>query len=104
MGVVIRLLVFIVGALGLILTGLVGAHDYFGVDTQALLMRMGETPGGVATSAQGAFASGLDWLGGMIADTMGASDPENPGAVATYGPTGIAAIVSALLLLFSTRR
>lgn len=104
MGVIVRLLVFIAGVAGLLLTGLNGAQD-FGVDTASLLASLGETPGGVANSATGAFGSGLDQLGGMIANLTGAeADPENPGLVQQWAPAGIAAVVSLLMVMFSMRR
>ena len=104
MGIIIRLLVFVLGAIGLALTGLSGAQD-LGVDTNSMLASLGETPGDVATSASNTFDSGLDQLGGMLANaTGGEADPENPGAVQKFGPEGIAALVSALMMMFSTRR
>lgn len=103
MGAIVRILVFILGALGLILTALSGASQA-GVDTNALLMSMGEAPGGVAVSAQDSFMSGLGALGGMIAGWMGQTDAENPGLVEQWGPVGVAGLVSALLMFLSTRR
>jgi hypothetical protein len=105
MGVIIRLVVFLVGALGLIFIGLNGAHDWFGVDTQALLDKLGETPGGIATAMSGQVDRGLDCLGGLLAKVGGEEvDPENPTALMKYGPEAIGAVVSALMVMFSTRR
>ncbi|MEQ8179037.1 MAG: hypothetical protein RIA10_11970, partial [Amphiplicatus sp.] len=50
MGIVVRIVVFLVGLLGLSLTGLNGAQD-FGVDTNSLLTNLGPAEG-AATSAQ----------------------------------------------------
>ncbi len=101
MGIVVRIVVFLVGLLGLSLTGLNGAQD-FGVDTGSLLANLGPAEG-AAVSAQGVWGGLLGQLGGVIGSAMGA-DPENPGAVVQYGPEGIAAVVSALMMFFSTRR
>ena len=51
MGVVVRLLAFLVGALALGFVGLDTAQDHFGVDAAGLLAKMGEMPGGIATTA-----------------------------------------------------
>lgn len=105
MGVVVRLVVFLVGALGLALVGLDTAQDHFGVDAAGLLNMMGETPGGIANSALGLADGGLNHLGGLIGNLMGGeADAEKPGLVQAWGPESISAIVSALLVMFSTRR
>lgn len=105
MGVVVRLVVFLVGALGLALVGLDTAQDHFGVDAAGLLNMMGDTPGGVANSMLGLADGGLNQLGGLIGNLMGGeADPEKPGLVQAWGPESISAIVSALLVMFSTRR
>ncbi|MEQ8751082.1 MAG: hypothetical protein RIC52_15050 [Amphiplicatus sp.] len=101
MGIVVRIVVFLVGLLGLSLTGLNGAQD-FGVDTNSLLTNLGPAEG-AATSAQDIWGGLLGQLGGVIGNATNA-DPENPGAAVQYGPQGIAAVVSALMMFFSTRR
>lgn len=101
MGVVIRIVLFVVGLLGLSLTGLNGAQDA-GVDTNTLLANLGPAEG-AATSAQDIWGGLLGQLGGMLGNATNA-DPENPGAVVQYGPEGIAGLVSALMMFFSTRR
>lgn len=105
MGVVVRLVTFLVGVLGLALVGLDTAHDHFGVDAEGLLNAMGETPGGVANSMLGLADSGLNQLGGLLGNLMGGEvDPENPGVVQNWGPESLSAIVAALLVMFSVRR
>lgn len=105
MGVVVRLVVFLVGALGLALVGLDTAQNHFGVDAAGLLNKMGETPGGVANSMLGLTNAGLNQLGGLIGNLMGAeADAEKPNMVQAWGPESISGIISALLVLFSTRR
>lgn len=103
MGAIVKILLFVVGVLGIVLTGLAGASQA-GVDTGSLLMSMGDMPGGIATSTQNVFMSGLSSLGGMIAGWMGGADAENPGLVQVWGPVGIAGLVSVILVFFSTRR
>ncbi len=104
MGVILRLVMFLVGALGLIFVGL-NAASGFNVDTGGLLMKLGEAPGGVATSMAAQFNAGLDELGQMIAKAQGAAaDPEKPSLLVSYGPEVIAAVVSGLLMMFSMRR
>ncbi len=105
MSVVVRLVVFLVGALGFALVGLDTAQDHFGVDSAGLLNMMGETPGGVANSMLGMADGGLNQLGAMMGGLMGGqADAETPGVVQSWGPQSISAIISALLVLFSTRR
>lgn len=101
MGVVFRIVFFLVGLVALLLTGLNGAGQ-FGVETEPLLANLGPASG-VATAALDCWGGLLGHLGGAIGGAMNA-DPENPGAVAQYAPLGIAALVSALLIMFSTRR
>lgn len=104
MGNIVKILVFVVGALGLLLTGLNGAET-FNVDTDPLLASMGDTPGGIASSAKDTFGGLLDQFGTMLAGWTGAeADADKPGAVQKYGPGGIAAVISALMMMFSTRR
>lgn len=104
MGVILRLAFFLIGVLGLIFVGL-NAASGFGVDTNALLMKLGETPGGIATAMSAQFGEGLDALGGMIAKSQGGDiDPEKPGPLVAYGPEVIAAVVSAMLVMFGMRR
>jgi hypothetical protein len=104
MGVILRLVFFIVGLLGLIFVGL-NAASGFGVDTNSLLMKLGETPGGIATAMSSQFGAGLDALGGMIAKAQGSEvDPAKPSLLVQYGPDAIAAVVSALLMMFGMRR
>jgi hypothetical protein len=104
MGSIIRIVVFVVGALGLLLTGLNGAET-LNVDTDPLLAGMGDTAGGAATSARDMFGAGLDAFGSMLAGwTGGEASSDDPGAVQKYGPEGIAALVSALMMMFSSRR
>lgn len=104
MGVILRLVFFLVGALGLIFVGLNVASG-FGVDTNALLMKLGETPGGIATGMAAHFGAGLDALGGMIAKAQGgAADADKPSMLVSYGPEVIAGVVSALFMMFGTRR
>lgn len=101
MGVVFRIVLFLVGVLALALTGLNGAQG-FGVETEPLMANLGPASG-VANAALDCWGGLLGNLGGMIGGAMNA-DPENPGAVVQYAPLGIAALVSALLIMFSTRR
>jgi hypothetical protein len=104
MGVVLRLVFFLVGAVGLALVGL-NAASGFGVDTNSLLMKLGETPGGIANAMSTQFVAGLDHLGSMIAKAQGVpADAEKPGLLVDYGPSVIAAVVSAMLMMFSMRR
>jgi len=104
MGAVVKIGLFLAGLIGLSLTGLNGAQD-LGVDTNSLLAKMGETPGGVAASAQDMWGGLLNQVGGLIANAQGeAADPENPGALVKWGPEAIVGLVSALLMFFSTRR
>ncbi|MEE2692214.1 MAG: hypothetical protein VX640_11815 [Pseudomonadota bacterium] len=101
MGAVVRIVVFLVGLLAFALTGLNGAQEA-GVDTSSLLTNLGPAEG-AASSAQSMWGGLLGQLGGMMGDAMGA-DPENPGLVAQWGPEGVAGLVSALMMFFSTRR
>ena len=64
MGVIVRLLTFVVGALGFVFTGLDTAQDHFGVDAASLLNMMGEMPGGIANNMLGMVSGGIDSLGG----------------------------------------
>ena len=100
MGVIIRILVFLVGALGLAMSGLYGAEN-LSVDSQALL---GNVPGGVAEPVYGMFGQGMEQLAGLLAGVAGEADPDKPNLVATWGPESISGLVSAVLMLFSTRR
>lgn len=105
MSVVVRLVVFLVGVLGIALVGLDTAQDEHLVDSVSLLNMMGETPGGVANSMLTAADGGLNQLGALMGSLMGEqADPENPGLVQQWGPESISALVSALLVFFSTRR
>lgn len=105
MGVVVRLVTFLVGVLGLALVGLDTAQDHFGVDAEGLLSSMGETPGGIANSLLGLADTGLTQLGDMMSNLMGgAADPEKPTLVQSWGPESVGGIVSLLLLMFSMRR
>lgn len=101
MGVVFRIVFFLVGLVALLLTGLVGAA-HFGVETEPLLANLGPASS-VATAGLNCWSGLLGNLGGVIGNAMNA-DPENPGAVVQYAPLGIAALVSVLLIMFSTRR
>lgn len=106
MGVVLRLVFFLVGALGLVFVGL-NAASGFGVDTNALLMKMGQTPGGIATGISGQVGAGLDQLGAMIAKAQGAdvaAADYKPSILVKYGPDVAGAVVSALLMMFGMRR
>ncbi|HPE31318.1 MAG TPA: hypothetical protein PLV61_08995 [Parvularculaceae bacterium] len=105
MGVVVRLLAFLVGVLAFGFVGLDTAQDHFGVDAAGLLAKMGEMPGGIATSALSMVDGGLDKLGVMMAGLQGGEvDPEKPGLVQSWGPQGLSALVSALVVMFSLRR
>jgi hypothetical protein len=104
MGNVVKILVFVVGAIGLLLSGLNGA-EAVNVDTDPLLSGMGDTAGGVASSARDGFGGLLDSLGAMMAGWTGAdASSNNPGAVQKFGPETLGAIISALMMMFSTRR
>jgi hypothetical protein len=103
MGNVVKILVFVVGALGLLLTGLNGAET-FNVSTDPLLASMGGASG-VATSARDGFGGLLDMLGTMMAGWTGAdASSSDPGLVQKFGPESLAAVISALMMMFSTRR
>jgi hypothetical protein len=105
MGVVVRLVIFLVGALGMALVGFDTAQDHFGVNSAGLLNMMGETPGGVANSMLGAADGGLNQLGAMLAGLMGGdAESGQAGLVQSWGPQSISALVSALLVFFSARR
>jgi hypothetical protein len=105
MGVAIRLVAFLVGALGLVFVGLNGANDWFGVDTSGLLAKMGETPASIANMMSAHVGAGLDMLGAQLAKVGGGEvDPEKPTALVKYGPEAIGALVSAMMVMFSTRR
>ena len=105
MGVVVRLVTFLVGVIGFAFVGLDTAQEHFGVDAANLLGMLGETPAGIAGSGLGMVSGGLDQLGTILANAQGAEvDPENPGLVQSWGPEGIGAILAALLVMFSTRR
>ncbi|MGE0409265.1 MAG: hypothetical protein AB7P23_08390 [Amphiplicatus sp.] len=94
---VIRIILFIVGALGLLLTGL-SVAEHFNVDTAALLNAI---PGGVDECAYDLFGQGLAALGGFL---PGGESEDGASLVATWGPVGIAGLVSLLLLFLSARR
>lgn len=101
MGAIVRILVFVVGALGLTMSGLNGA-EHFGVNSADLL---GKVPGGVDESMYRLFSSGLGQLGGLLGGmTGGAGDADHPNMVAQWGPEGISGLISALLMMFSSRR
>ncbi len=103
MGAVVRILVFVVGVLGLALSGLTGAEN-FNVDSSGLLGNLGPASG-VAQSMYGIFGTGRAQLGGLLGSVAGGdADPEKPNMVSQWGPEGIAGLVSALLMLFSSRR
>lgn len=105
MGVVVRLVMFLVGVLALGLVGLDTAQDHFAFDAGSLLNRMGETPGGLANMALGFASSGLDQLGGMLGGLMGGeADAEKPSLIQSWGPEGVSGLVAALLIMFSLRR
>lgn len=105
MGVVVRLVAFVVGALGLVFVGLNGANDWFGMDTAALLAKLGETPAGIAGTMQTHVGAGLDMIAAQLAKVGGGEiDPEKPTALVKYGPEAIGALVSAMMVMFSTRR
>ncbi|MEQ1930227.1 MAG: hypothetical protein ABL957_06790 [Parvularculaceae bacterium] len=106
MGVVLRLVFFLVGALGLVFVGL-NAASGFGVDTNALLMKLGQTPGGIATNISAQVGAGLDMLGQQIAKAQGLdmSAPDaKPSLLVKYGPDVAGAVVSALMMMFGMRR
>ncbi|NWG71677.1 MAG: hypothetical protein HXY23_08745 [Parvularculaceae bacterium] len=103
---VLRLVFFLVGVLGLIFVGL-NAASGFGVDTNALLMKLGQTPGSIATGISGHVGAGLDQLGNMIAKAQGAdvsAEDYKPSLLVKYGPDVAGAVVSALLMMFGMRR
>jgi hypothetical protein len=105
MGVILRLVFFVVGVLGLIFLGLNIADGMGLVKSADLFAKLGATPGGVATAMSTQFGAGLDALGGLLAKTpVAGSDPANPGLVVKYGPDVIAAVVSGLLVMFGMRR
>lgn len=105
MGVVVRLVLFLVGVLGLALVGLHSGDQLGVIKAHDLLNSMGETPGGVANSMLGMADNGLSQLGQLMGNLMGGqADPDNPSLVQSWGPESLSAIVSALLVLFSTRR
>ena len=105
MGVIIRLVLFLVGALGFVFTGLDTAQEHFGAPVADWLGMMGETPAGIANSMLSVVSGGIDSLGGVLAGVGGAEGyPEAPSMLVNYGPEAITAIVSMLLVMFATRR
>lgn len=100
MGAVLRILFFIIGLLGIALTGMYGAQNA-GVDTASWLSKLGGASG-AATALLSMFAGGLDALGGMLAgDAAGA---EKPSLLATWGPTVGAGLISMLFTMGAMRR
>lgn len=99
MGAIVKLILFLIGLIGLVLTVLVGAM-WAGAPVHDWMMAMGESPAKFANCAIDTFASWLKMLGGM----MGSGDADHPSMVQMWGPVGIAGIVSLLLLLFAMRR
>lgn len=106
MGVIVRLLTFLVGAAGLIFTGLDTMQEHFGAPVGDWLAMMGETPAGIANNLLAMVGGGIDSLGGMLAGMQGGEvDPNaEPGLVQTWAPEAITALVSILLVMFATRQ
>ncbi|HXI86587.1 MAG TPA: hypothetical protein VNH64_03960 [Parvularculaceae bacterium] len=99
MGAIVKLILFLVGLIGLLLTALVAAM-WAGVDVHGLMGHLGEGPAKFANCAVDCFASWLKALGGM----MGSGDADHPSMLQMWGPVAIAGIISLLLLMFSMRR
>lgn len=103
MGVLVRILVFVAGLIGLALTGANGAQD-LGVDVVALLSKMGGF-GGMATAAVNMFGGGLAHIGDLIGSLAGAAkEGAEPSMLVKWAPEAIAGLVSGLMLLGSARR
>ena len=107
MGVILRLVFVVVGALGLVFVGLNAADQMGLVKSADLLAKLGPTPGGIAANISTQVGNGLEALGGMIAKAQGVdmSAPDaKPGILVQYGPEVIGAVVSALMMMFGMRR
>lgn len=103
MGVLIRIVLFAVGLVGLGLTGANGAEQ-LGVDVGSHLSKMGAF-GGVATSAVDLFGGGLAHVGNMIGGLAGApKEGAEPSMLVKWAPEAIAALVSGMMLMGSARR
>ncbi|MEX0645790.1 MAG: hypothetical protein WD076_10795 [Parvularculaceae bacterium] len=103
MGAVVRILVFVVGALGLAMSGLNG-YENVNPDAENLLNSLGPASG-VAHGMYGLFGTGLEQLGGLLGGVAGGeADADKPNMVAQWGPEGISGLISALLMMFSARR
>lgn len=103
MGMLVRILVFAAGFIGLALTGANGAQD-LGVDVGSHLSKMGAF-GGVADAAVNMFGGGLAHMGEMIGGLAGApKEGAEPSLLVKWAPEAIAGLVSGLMLLGSARR
>lgn len=104
MGILVRIVVFVIGLAGLALTGANGAEQ-LGVDVAAHLSKMGGF-GGVANAAVDLFGGGLAQLGNLIGGLEGAPKEgvTEPSMLVKWAPEGIAALVSGLMLMGSARR
>jgi hypothetical protein len=103
MGAVVRILVFVVGALGLAMSGLNG-YENVNPEAADLLNSLGPASG-VAHGTYDLFGVGLEQLGGLLGNVAGGdADSDKPNMVAQWGPEGISGLISALMMLFSTRR
>lgn len=100
MGAVVKLIVFLVGLLGLVLTG-ANVAEAFGVDVAGLLGKAGAV-GAHLNAAVGIFggwlAQGTHMIAGPATDAAA-----KPSLLAQWGPALGAGLVSALLMVGATR-
>lgn len=104
MGILVRLVLFVVGLVGLSLTGATGAQQ-MGIDVAAHLSKMGAF-GGVATSAMTMFGGGLAHVGEMISGLQGAPKEgvTEPSMLVKWAPEALAGLISGLMLMGSARQ